>query len=118
MKKQQIRKLAISIIEAGEISENVSQWIFKNLTKSEMKLLVSYMSCALKETTVVARYAGTPSTVTKEKIQKMFPDKKLVYIRDDKEIGAGIRFEFGDYVLDYTVTNMILKIMKDIRESL
>ena len=48
----------------------------------------------------------------------MFPDTKLVYIRDDEEIGAGIRFEFGDYILDYTVTNMILKIIKNIRESL
>ena len=48
----------------------------------------------------------------------MFPDKSLVYVRDDKEIGAGIRFEFGDYILDYTVTNMIVKIMKDIRENL
>lgn len=118
MKKQQINELAISIIENGEISEKVSSWINNNLSKSEMKLLVSYLSRALKEKTVVVKYAGNPSTVIKEKIQKMFPNKKIVYIRDDKEIGAGIKFEFGDYVLDYTVTNMIVKIMKDLRESL
>lgn len=118
MKKQQIKQLALSIVEQGEISESVSQWISSNLQKSELKLFVNYLSRALKETTVVVRYAGDPSSVTKEKIQKMFPDKKLVYVRDDKEIGAGVRFEFGDYILDYTVTNMILKIMKSIRESL
>lgn len=118
MKKQQIKQLALSIVETGEISPTVSQWINNNLSKSELKLFVSYLERALKDSTVTVRYAGNPSQATKDKIQKMFPDKSLVYIRDDKEIGAGIRFEFGDYILDYTVTNMIVKIMKDIRENL
>ena len=118
MKKQQIKQLALSIVETGEISPSVSEWINKNLSKSELKLFVNYLERALKETTVTVRYAGNPSQATKDKIQKMFPDKNLIYVRDDKEIGAGIRFEFGDYILDYTVTNMIVKIMKDIRESL
>ncbi len=49
---------------------------------------------------------------------RRFPGKNLIYVRDDKEIGAGLRIEFGDYILDYTVTNMVVKIMKGIRESL
>ncbi len=118
MKKQQIKQLALSIVETGEISEEVSQWINKNLSKSELKLFVTYLSSALKEATVVVKYAGNPSQITKEKIQKMFPGKKLVYVKADEEVGAGIKFEFGDYILDYTVTNMIVKIMKDLRESL
>ena len=118
MKKQQIKQLALSIVEQGEVSSDISQWIFNNLQKSELKLFVNYLSSILKEATVVVKYAGDASPVIKNKIQKMFPDKKLVYIRDDEEIGAGIRFEFGDYILDYTVTNMILKIIKNIRESL
>ena len=118
MKKQQIKQLALSIVETGEISQSVSDWINKNLSKSELKLFVNYLESALKAATVTVRYAGNPSQATKDKIAKMFPDKSLVYIRDDKEIGAGIRFEFGDYILDYTVTNMIVKIMKDIRENL
>jgi len=48
----------------------------------------------------------------------MFPDKTIVYNRDDKEVGAGVKLEFGDYILDYTLSNMVEKIMKDIRESL
>ena len=118
MKKQQIKQLALSIVEQGEVSSDISQWIFNNLQKSELKLFINYLSRALKESTVVVRYAGDATSIIKNKIQKMFPDKNLVYVRDDKEIGAGIRFEFGDYILDYTVTNMIVKIMKDIRESL
>lgn len=118
MKKQQIKQLALSIMETGEISPSVSEWINKNLSRGELKLFVGYLERALKEATVTVKYAGNPSQTTKEKIQKMFPDKKLVYVRADEEIGAGIKFEFGDYILDYTVTNMIVKIMKDLRESL
>ena len=118
MEKQQIKQLALSILEDGEVSEKSYSWILNNLSKEELKLFIGYFNAAFKDKNVVVRYAGTPSDTVKAKISKMFPDKNLVYMRDDKEIGAGIRIEFGDYILDYTVTNMIVKIMKGIRESL
>ena len=118
MKKQQIKQLAQAIVSEGEISENVSKWLLNNLTKAEMKLFVKYLSAEIKEFTVIAKYAGEPSDEVKNKIRQMFRDKNIVYIRDDKEIGAGIKLEFGDYILDYTVSAMIVKIMKGIKERL
>lgn len=118
MEKQQIKQLALSILEDGEVSEKSFNWIMNNFSKNDMKLFVGYFHSAFKDKNVIVRYAGTPSDAVKEKISKMFPGKKLIYVKDDKEIGAGIRLEFGDYILDYTVTNMIIKIMKGIRESL
>jgi len=118
MKKQQIKQLAVSIIENGEITDEVSKWIFNNLTKNEIKLLLSYLVGAVKSNTVMVKYAGVASYTVKNKIQKMFPNKNIVYNRDDKEVGAGVKLEFGDYILDYTLSNMVAKIMKDIRESL
>ena len=118
MKKQQIKQLALSIIQNGEITDEVSKWIFDNLTKNEIKSLLSYMVSCIKNNTVIVRYAGQASDTVKNKIQKMFPDKTIVYNRDDKEVGAGIKLEFGDYILDYTLSNMVAKIMKNIRESL
>ncbi|MEA5001074.1 MAG: hypothetical protein VB017_04235 [Endomicrobiaceae bacterium] len=118
MKKQQIKQFAQAIVSEGEISENVSKWLLNNLTKAEMKLFVKYLSAEIKEFTVIAKYAGEPSDEVKNKIRQMFRDKNIVYIRDDKEIGAGIKLEFGDYILDYTVSAMIVKIMKGIKERL
>lgn len=118
MEKQQIKQLALSILEDDEVSETSCNWILNNLSKEELKLFIGYFNTAFKDKNVVVRYAGTPSDSVKAKIAKMFPNKNLIYIRDDKEVGAGIRMEFGDYILDYTVTNMIVKIMKGIRESL
>lgn len=118
MKKLQIKQLAQSVMANGEISDDISKWLLNNLTKADMKLFVKYLTLELKESVVIARYAGEPSQTVKNKIQKMFPDKNITYIRDDKEIGAGIKFEFGDYILDYTASSMIVKIMKGIKENL
>lgn len=118
MKKLQIKQFAQSIVASDEISNDVVEWLLNNLTKAEMKLFVKYLALEIKEGTVVAKYAGQPSDIVQNKIQKIFQNKKIVYVRDDKEIGAGIKFEFGDYILDYTVSAMIVKIMKGIKERL
>ena len=70
MKKQQIKQLALSIVETGEISQSVYDWINKNLSKSELKLFVNYLESALKASIVTIRYAGNPSQATKDKIKK------------------------------------------------
>jgi F0F1-type ATP synthase delta subunit len=118
MKKEQIKKLAYSVVASREISENVSKWMLNNLSKADMKLFLRYFNNALREATVVAQYSGVLSEISKEKFQKMFPDKNIVFVRKDKEIGAGIKINFGDYILDYTISTMVEKIMKDIRENL
>ena len=118
MKKQQIKQLAVSIIKSGEVTDEVSKWIFNNLTKNDIKILLSYMVASIKSNTVFVKYAGQASDTVKNKIQKMFPDKSIIYNRDDKDVVAGVKLEFGDYILDYTLYNMVDKIMKDIRESL
>ena len=75
------------------------------------------MVAAIKSNTVFVK-SGQASDTVKNKIQKMFPDKSIIYNRDDKDVVAGVKLEFGDYILDYTLSNMVDKIMKDIRESL
>ena len=118
MKKQIIRQLAQSIAQAGTVSQEVSDWIFKNLNRSEIKLFMRYLSAEIKNFTVVAKYAGEATDEIKQKIKQLFPNKNIVYVRADEEVGAGVKFEFGDYILDYSVSAMITKIMKTIRENL
>ncbi len=118
MKKQIIRQLAQSIAQTGIVSQEVSDWIFNNLNRTEIKLFVRYLSAEIKNFTVVAKYAGEATDEIKQKIKQMFPNKNIVYVRADEEVGAGVKFEFGDYILDYSVSAMITKIMKTIRENL
>ena len=48
----------------------------------------------------------------------MFPNKKILFKRDDENISGGVRFEYGDFVLDYSVSGIVKRILNDIRESL
>ena len=118
MKKQTVRQLAQSIAKNGTVSREVSDWIFKNLSRAEIKLFVRYLSAEIKNWTVIAKYAGEANDEIKEQVKHLFPNKNIVYVRADEEVGAGVKFEFGDYILDYTVSAMIEKIMKTIRENL
>ena len=118
MKKQTIKQLAQSIAKSETVSQEVSDWIFKNLNRTEIKLFLRCLLSEIKNFTVVAKYAGEATDEIKNKIKQLFPDKKIVYIRADDEVGAGVKFEFGDYILDYSVSAMITKIMKSIRENL
>jgi len=81
MKKQQIKQLAVSIIKNGEITDEVSRWIFDNLTKNEIKLLLSYLISSVKNNTVIVKYAGVASDTVKIKFKKCSPIK-LSYITE------------------------------------
>ncbi len=118
MTKEQIKKLAYLITLQGDVSEDVSKWILANLSKPDMKLFIRHLNNALRHSTVTAKYSGVLSESSKMKLYEMFPGKKIVFTRQDDEIGAGIKINFGDYTLDYTVSGIVKKIMKDIRENL
>ncbi len=118
MMKKQIKKLADLIVESGDVADNVVKWIFDNMSKSDMKLFLRYINNAERQKTAVVKYAGDLTEAAKNKIYGKFPGKRIVFVRRDEEIGAGIKINFGDYSLDYTVSGMIEKIMKDIRENL
>jgi F-type H+-transporting ATPase subunit delta len=76
------------------------------------------LSKAIKYNSVTASFAGELSDVNKRKIIAMFPDKKILFKRDDKNIVGGMRLEYGDFVLDYSVSGIVGRILNGIRESL
>ena len=48
----------------------------------------------------------------------MFPNKKILFKRDDDNILGGVRFEYDDFILDYSISRVIERILKDIKENL
>ncbi|MBQ3833972.1 MAG: hypothetical protein II816_00420 [Elusimicrobia bacterium] len=65
MEKQQIKQLALSIIEDGEISEKSFNWIMNNFSKKDMKLFIGYFNAAFKETNVISNATSNLSLITK-----------------------------------------------------
>lgn len=118
MKRSKIRELAKSIVKYDELSTKDLEWVFSNLSRQELKLFVRLLSKGIKDNTVTASFADELNCENKKKISAMFPNKKILLKRDDENIIAGVRFEYGDFILDYSVSGIIKRILDDIRENL
>jgi F-type H+-transporting ATPase subunit delta len=118
MKRSQIKELVNSIVKYDELNIKDLEWILSNLSRQELKLFMRLLSKEIKDSSVTASFAGELSDTNKKKITAMFPNKKILFKRDDENISGGVRFEYGDFVLDYSVSGIVKRILNDIRESL
>ena len=118
MKRSQIKELVNSIIKYDELNIKDLKWILANLSRQELKLFMRLLLKEIKDNSVTASFAGELSDINKKKIIAMFPNKKILFKRDDENISGGVRFEYGDFVLDYSVSGIVKRILNDIRESL
>jgi F-type H+-transporting ATPase subunit delta len=118
MKRSKVRELAKAIVKYDELSTKDLEWIFLNLSRQELKLFMRLLSKEIKDHTVTASFAGELSCENKKKINAMFSNKKILLKRDDENISGGVRFEYGDFILDYSVSGIIKRILNGIRENL
>lgn len=118
MKRAQIKELAQSIAVSGGISDNDMNWILKNFSRNDLKMFVRLLTQEMNEKKVVASYAGNMNDDDKNRIISLFPDKNIEFKRDDEGLGAGLKLEYSDFILDYSVSGIIKRILSNIRESL
>ncbi|MDR3253629.1 MAG: F0F1 ATP synthase subunit delta [Endomicrobium sp.] len=118
MKKSQIKELTESIAKYDELSEEDLKWIFSNLSRQELKLFIRLLSKEVKNSNVKVSFAGELSDEHKKKIAVMFPNKRILFKRDDESIAGGLHFEYNDFVLDYSVSGIVKRILNSIKESL
>jgi F0F1-type ATP synthase delta subunit len=118
MKIWQIKELAEAVAKDDSFSDKGLQWIFSNFSRAELKLFNRLLALEIKNNSVVVTYAGNMSDDNKNKIERMFSNKKILFKRDDEAIGGGASIEYGDFVLDYSVSGIIKRILSGIRDGL
>ncbi|MDR3195454.1 MAG: hypothetical protein LBT58_01495 [Endomicrobium sp.] len=118
MKRSQIKELAKSIAEYDDLSEKDLNWVYSNLSRQELKTFVRLLSNEIKDKNVLATFAGELSGASKSKIEAAFPGKKITFKRDDAAVAGGVRFEYGDFILDYSVSGIARRILNVIKERL
>ncbi|MDR2708512.1 MAG: hypothetical protein LBC07_00850 [Elusimicrobiota bacterium] len=119
MKKAQIKELAQSIVSYDGITDETLNWILSKLNRSQLKIFLAFLTTAVKNKNVNIFYAGEISQGDKDKVFSLFsPEKKFVFIKDDESVVAGVRIEYGDFVLDYSVAQIVKRILSSIRESI
>ncbi|MDR2396136.1 MAG: F0F1 ATP synthase subunit delta [Endomicrobium sp.] len=118
MKRLQIKELVWSIVKYDELSEKNLNWIISNFSRKELKLFMMLLFKEIKNNNILVNFAGTLSETNKNKILEMFPDKKIIFNRDDETLVGGICLEYGDFVFDCSVSATIKRILNVIKEAL
>jgi F-type H+-transporting ATPase subunit delta len=119
MKRSQIKELAKSIVEHNELSEKNLNWVFSNFSRQEIKVFTRFLSDEMKDKNVLVTFAGELlSDTNKSKIEAMFPNKKITFKRDDVDVVGGMRFEYGDFILDCSISGIARRILNAIKEGL
>ncbi|MCL2799988.1 MAG: hypothetical protein FWD54_06930 [Endomicrobia bacterium] len=114
MKRAQIKELASAIVDAEKLSAEDLQRIFSMFSRKDLKQFMLLLSREIKDRNVAANFSGELSQDNKNEIISMFPGRKVNFIRDDAGIIAGLRFEYGDYVLDYSVSGILKRTLENL----
>jgi len=117
MKRELIKELAQSVAEHNEMSAQELSWLFSRLSKKELKTFVNLLFWETKNRKVAVSYAGSMTENHKKRIESLFPGKKAEF-KEDSSLAAGVKFEYGDYVLDYSVSGIIKRILENIKGQL
>jgi len=118
MKRAHIKELAVSAAENGGMSDADLKWIFRRFSRQELKIFIRLLSQGIKDKNVTVFFAGQIGGNEKKRVEGMFPGKNIEFKRDDAGLTAGLRFEYGDYVLDYSVSGAVTRILNGIKEAL
>jgi F-type H+-transporting ATPase subunit delta len=118
MKKSQIEKFADSIVKYDGLSSRGLEWVFSSFTKQELRMFRNLLLKKIKNNSVIVSFSGELSDENKEKIALMFPNKKICFKHDGKNIIAGMCFEYGDFVLDCSISGAVERVLSSIREKL
>jgi F-type H+-transporting ATPase subunit delta len=114
----QIKELAMSIVKYDELSEKDLDWIYSNLSRQDIKLFARLLSKEIKNNAVTVSFAGNLSDANKKRVIAMFPNKKILFKRDDINIIGGARFEYGDFILDCSVLGVVKRTLSAIASRL
>jgi len=118
MKRAQIKELAKSIVESGELSQDGLRRVFSLFTRKDLKMFSMLLMNEIKDKNVTANFAGDLSEESKKRILSLFHNKKVVFRRDDAGVVAGVRLEYGDFIMDYSVAGIIQRMLNDVKESI
>jgi F0F1-type ATP synthase delta subunit len=118
MKKFQIKELAGAIVKHGGISDEMLNRILHRFSRQDLKNFVRFLSDAVKSSKVFVSFAGNLKSESESKISAMFPNKDIVYKKDDENLAGGMVFEYGDFILDCSVSGTIKRILSNMRDKI
>lgn len=104
--KQKLKKLAQIAAASKVIPSDIEEFVLKCLNKQELKTFLHYFKSELSKQRVYVASATPISSEIASQIKKMYADKELIN-HIDEDLGAGIRLQHDDLVVDFTFKKYI-----------
>lgn len=114
---KQLRALAYSIIETGDIDEKKLAALVAKLPKKDLQTFLFHLKNALAKNTVTVTTATEPSTTLQKHFEETFKNKTVQFVTDTN-VGAGVIVKIGDDVYDYSVQNYIAATIDAVQKEL
>lgn len=101
MKDKTLKLLAQSCVDNPSLTSRTTSFILKSLTKRELKLFLSHYKVALHKKKVYITASSKLEKSTLDELKRTYKgyDLEIIY---DKNLGAGIKIQQDDMIIDYT----------------
>lgn len=111
-----VKKLTQISLENGKINSEVAEFVMTKFTKKNLKIYKKYLTKEISRQTVVVKTANVDFDLEK-KLKEHFAQKQII-IFEDNSLGAGMRIQQDDIIIDLTVKNMIHTTVKNVKAKL
>lgn len=105
MQKKIIKTLAKSLAKENLFSSNVVTFILK-LGRDDLKYFLSNYKLGLKKNTVSVTSASEITSENLKEINQIYKNKRVIK-KTDPRLGAGIKIEESDNIIDFTFKKYI-----------
>lgn len=106
MKKNNLKHLAILLAKEKTISKRNYDFVLKSLNRKGVKLFLYFYKNELQKKRAYITSASGLSIESMKNIRNIFKDKEIIS-NTDSSVGAGIRIQQGDSIIDYTFKRYI-----------
>lgn len=106
MRKAILKDLAKSCASSEKLSNKVVKYILDNLTKQDLKIFLSYYKTELDKKRVYVTASSTIDKDTMIALKNAYKGLDLE-INYDKSVGAGIKIQQNDMIVDFTFKKYI-----------
>ncbi len=105
MQKKDIKNLAKKLATGESLKNPVTDFILK-FNRRDLKVFLSNYKLALKKNTVYVTSASEISNLNFKELEGVYKNKRIIK-KSDLSLGAGIKIEDNDNIIDFTFKKYI-----------
>lgn len=106
MNSNKLKQLALAVANEEKVSKEVEKFILSELNKQELKEFVRFYKSAIQKKRVYVTSSCKLSSPTIGEIKELYKDKEIIEHIDEK-LGAGVKIQQDDIIVDYTFRKYI-----------